>query len=834
MPLSVGDRLGPYEILAPIGVGGMGEVWKARDTRLDRIVAIKTSKAQFSERFAREARAIAALNHPHICQLYDVGPDYLVMEYVEGSPLTGPLPLEKATEYASQILSALDAAHRKTITHRDLKPGNILVSKRGVKLLDFGLARIAQGPTDSTLTQRGEIVGTPAYMSPEQWNGKPTDTRTDIYAFGCVLYEMLTGKRAAADMAGISEVRPPALASIVRDCMKSDPEERWQSVEDIRKALTLPSPPVTRSSSRWTWIAATAAVIFAILAIFAWMNRPAAAPPQSFRFSILPPEGTNFDFAAGSGPAALSPDGRTLAFVAETNGVTHVWLRPLDATASRKIDGTDEAYGVSWSPDGRFLAFPIPGRLRRIELATGTIRDLCAAIDVRGIAWNDRGDMVYAGTNGGLLRVSANGGEPAPVTTLDVSKAEDNHYWPQFLPDGHHLIYAARTPRPQFMGAYAVSLDAKAEPAKFLLPTKRNVKYVAASTGRRGFMLFAGEKELLAQRFDPDQLQTEGEPVTIADNIGGVVNRMFSAFSATPDVLAYWTVEANLRQLTLVTREGSVRRVLAEPATDISMSVSHDGKQAAIARFANSPTSDVWLLDLDRGVSTRFTSDPSLDLGPVWSPDDKEIAFTSSRRGPFTMYRRKVDGGPEEAVHPSGGSQLSSAWDAHANLLVYSTSATTNGDIMAIPPGGGDPIPIAVSQFDEKLPSVSPSGKWLAYISNDTGAYELYVQSFPKAGARKRISTGGAFGPQWRGDGKELYYSTPDNVLMAVDVRDDGGEFSAGTPKKLFALGATPVVSIWPFWQPMPDGKHFLVLRPAESSAGKPITIITNWQAGMK
>ena len=838
MPLSPGDKLGPYEILVPIGSGGMGDVYKARDTRLDRIVAIKVSKTEFSERFEREARAVAALNHSNICTLHDVGPNYLVMEYIEGHPLKGPLPLDQALKYAAQICEALEAAHKKGITHRDLKPQNILVTKAGVKLLDFGLARIAN--SDQTLTMAGAVMGTPAYMSPEQWAGKPGDARTDIYCFGCVLYEMLTGKRAVQE--GRPPVESPSLEGIIAACMKQDPEERWQSAHDIREAMTLPARPVPKPRPRWPWIAAAGvfAGLFIVSAAAAWWFRSPAAAERSYRLSILPPEGTSFFFAAASGSHALSPDGRTLAFVGETQGATHLWLRPLDSTAARRLDGTDQAYGVAWSPDGRFLAFPIPGKLRRIEIATGTVRDLCLATDVRGIAWSRQGVVVFAKYSSGLLQVSSEGGEPAPLTVVDGSRQEDSSFWPQFLPDGRHLLYSIRTAHAELNGTYVASLGVKPEQQGRLqvLRANRNVRYAADLGGRGGFLLSLRDKALYAQRFDADRLRTEGEPFAVADDVGGLVQRDYAGFSVEPNgTLAYWSGEAGLAQLTLVSREGATLRPVGEPGIYFQFSLSHDEKQVALGAYgAGSPNSDVWLMDVERGVTTRFTSDPGTDTHPVWSPDDQEIVFSSTRKGSFNLYRKKLRGGPEELVHPSDQRQFANGWSANGDLLLFSgpPSAVSPSDVWAIPAGGGDSIPLANTQFDEYAATPSPSGRWVAFVSNDTGDYELYVQSFPKAGARRRVSTGGAFFPQWRADGRELYYSTPDNVLMAVEVHGDGPEFTAGTPRSLFPLKGAPVFSLGTFWQSMRDGQRFLVLRPAEPVQGKPITIVTNWQAGLK
>jgi len=460
MSLSLGEKLGPYEIITPIGAGGMGEVWKARDTRLDRIVAIKTSRAEFSDRFAREARAVAALNHPHICQLYDVGPHYLVMEYVEGSPLKMPLQMERAVEYADQILSALDAAHRKGIIHRDLKPANILVTKHGIKLLDFGLARIQSGSADSTLTQSGERMGTPAYMAPEQWEGKSGDARTDIYGFGCVLYEMLTGKRALQQ--GRVPVQSPLFDSIIGTCLEKAPEDRWQTASDILRAMNLPAASTPKRSHMWKWAAALAALVSLGGALLLSL-RPERAPTagEVVSFAIYPPEKSAFSTPVGITlnipQFALAPDGRTLVFTAGSAGERPVlWRRPLDEVNAQPLPGTEDAQDPFWSPDSRSIAFFAEGKLKRISAAGGAVQVIVPSIrDVRGGTWSRDNTILFADGIEPIQRVNANGGQPRPITALAQDGSASRY--PVFLPDGHHFLYLSLGfHRPTSL--YAVSL----------------------------------------------------------------------------------------------------------------------------------------------------------------------------------------------------------------------------------------------------------------------------------------------------------------------------------------------------------------------------------------
>jgi serine/threonine-protein kinase len=442
MRLSAGDRLGPYQILSPIGAGGMGEVYKARDTRLDRTVAIKVSKEKFSERFEREARSIAALNHPHICQLYDVAPDYLVMEYVEGSPLKGPLAVEKAVEYAGQILSALDAAHRKGITHRNLKPANILVTKLGIKLLDFGLARIAASDQDATLTMAGKVMGTPAYMAPEQWEGKPCDTRADIYCFGCVLYEMLTGKRAAQE--GRQPVKSPPLEGIIVTCMKQDPEERWQSARDISEMMTLPTPPAPKARPRWPWIAAAGvlAVVAIVLGTALWRSAPRVIEQPVVRLDL--DLGPDVPLGSTSGPAVIvSPDGTRLVFVSQgPDRVPHLFTRLLGQPKATLLAKTEGAYAPFFSPDGQWVGFFAQGKLKKTRIDGGEPISLCDAPAGRGASWGEDGNIIAAlDTQTVLSEVPSEGGKAVSVT--DFSLGENSHRWPQVLPGGKGVLFNA-------------------------------------------------------------------------------------------------------------------------------------------------------------------------------------------------------------------------------------------------------------------------------------------------------------------------------------------------------------------------------------------------------
>ena len=546
MPLSVGDKLGPYEILAPLGAGGMGEVYKARDTRLDRIVAVKVSKQEFTARFECEARAVAALNHPHICQLYDVGSNYLVMEYVEGSPLKGPLPLDKALEYAAQIASALDTAHTNKVTHRDLKPANILVTKSsGVKVLDFGLAKIDKRVTvddatlDTGLTAKGTILGTLQYMSPEQVSGTEVGPRSDIFSFGLVLYEMIAGKRAfegatPASVIGailerpapsIADVAPIALDRVMKRCLEKDPENRWQTARDLRAALELvaqASKPAVGlpepGRRRWLWpTVAIAATLATLTLAFLHLREAPPAEPRTVRFQIPPPEKLSIDYFK------LSPDGRLLAFTTDRR----LWIRSLDTLQAVPLPGTEGADEMFWSPDSESIGFFAQGMLKKVAASGGPTQTLCNAHEVYGGAWNQVGVVLFPlSLTSGLFRVSAGGGSPVPLAGLGTTHAIS----PEFLPDGHHFLYTGSAHGEA--GVYAGSLDGT--PAIRILPADwSNASYVqaAGAPGQDGYLLFRRGEALMAQRFNPTRLSLSGDASPIAEKVGGSL--MWAAFSAS-------------------------------------------------------------------------------------------------------------------------------------------------------------------------------------------------------------------------------------------------------------------------------------------------------------
>src|SRR5262245_44418213 len=649
MTIAAGSRLGPYEIVSPLGAGGMGEVWKARDTRLERTVAIKVLSAQLSaspesrQRFEREAKTISQLSHPHICALYDVGreegTDYLVMEYLEGETLLdrlakGALPLDQTLRYGGQIADALDKAHRQGIVHRDLKPGNVMLTKSGVKLLDFGLAKAFEAPaakgaltslpTKAALTQEGAILGTFQYMAPEQLQGKEADARTDIFALGTVLYEMATGKKAfssssrasliaaimSRDPRPISTVQPmspPTLDRIVKTCLAKDPEDRWQSAADVKRELQWAgeasssgaAPAVSAPKGRVAWLPwAVAALTLAIAAALAVVSlrRPAPAPAERFQLSIVPPERTVLsDFFD------ISPDGRTLAFVGTAGGKTLIRLRMLGSDEVRSLSGTEGAEVPTWSPDGRSLAFFSRGKLRRIELTTGSIDVLCDGLLGRGASWGTKGDIIFTQKSVGVIyRVAATGGTAAPATTFE--KGDLMHRWPRFLPDGRRFIFYARTDRPETSGIYLASLDS-AKGRKLLLRNGAAGEILAPDV-----LLFVKGETLLAQRFDADRAQLLEEPEAVTRPVlraDVAANR--DLFSVSRSGIIVFRPGSAERRLTWLDRRGNVIQTVGPPGVIMNVALSPNGRTAGFTnRVVESGQQSIWLLDLDRNVAAPF------------------------------------------------------------------------------------------------------------------------------------------------------------------------------------------------------------------------------------
>ena len=844
MTFTPGERLGPYEILARIGVGGMGEVWKARDPRVDRLVAIKVSKAEFSERFAREARAIAQLNHPHICQLYDVGPNFLVLEYVEGSQLKGPLAVEKAVEYAGQILSALDAAHRKGITHRDLKPANIMVTRQGIKLLDFGLARMESTSADSALTQTGVVMGTPAYMSPEQFEGKPGDARSDIYAFGCVLYEMLTGKRASQDR---GPVEPAPLDSIVRTCMEQDPEDRWQTARDIRGMMTLPTPPAPKASRAWQWIAAAALVMIGVAFFLgSWFGRT-PAPNEVVSFAIYPPEKTVFSGAPNitlNVPSfALSPDGHAIVFAAGAEGERPVlWRRPIGEVAAQALPGTEDAQDPFWSPDSRWIGFFAEGKLKKIPAAGGAVSVVVPALSTTfGGTWGGNDTILIANGAGPLQRLDATGVQATPTSNL--AQDEEFRRYPQFLPDGRHFLYVDPAAPNDQGGVYAGSLDEKGK--KFVARTKSSAVYAAP-----GYLLFVEGDTLLGQAFDADRLQTSGQPFLIAEHAGRSSSRMSAISASRTGAIAYAGTFSQNGRLTWFDRGGRVLdSTLPEGFySDFRLSPSETSLATSLLD-PKTGTIDVWITDFARRSNSRITSFTSgmatINASPIWSPDGGQFVFRSNRGGArIQFYQRSAAGGgsdqlvlPDHAARAAGvqaANLIPTDWSPDGQSVLFSVPGPASGADLWLLPLTGDkkPVKFLASPSDEMHGNFSPDGRLVAYTSNESGKFQVHVQTLPLSDRKWQVSINGGYEPRWRVDGHEIYYLSEDRKLMAVPV---GAGPSFGVPQSLFQTRVpTGVTANRMHYVPSRDGQRFLVNTQSGDESPLPITVVMNWTAGLK
>jgi eukaryotic-like serine/threonine-protein kinase len=856
MPRSVGERLGPHELLSHLGEGGMGEVYKARDTRLDRIVAIKISKEHFSERFENEARAVAALNHPHICQLYDVGPNYLVMEYIDGATLKGPLPITQAVEYAGQILEALDAAHRKGITHRDLKPANILVTKQGIKLLDFGLAKQiaplkeAGATLTQALTSQGQILGTLQYMSPEQLQAKETDARSDLFSFGCVLYEMLTGQRAfegespASVIAAILERQPtpltvaPSLERVVRRALAKDPDQRFQTARDLKAALTwaMEQPPTAaaKPSRRWQWIAAPTLLVGAL---GGWGISHLGQPPADdrvFRLQITPPEGGRFVFSAnGVGGIALSADGRTAAYVASGQRKTGLWIHPLDGTTARLIAGTEGAAYPFWSPDNKSVAFFTRRKLQRVDLAGGPPVAICDVTDGRGGTWSSDGQILFGTIGSGLFRVPASGGTSSPLTTLDASTSERAHRWPQVFSGGHFLYWV----QGEKAGIYAASLAKPRERTRLLI-TDDNALYSPGGDGK-GYLLWARGGTLVAQEFNPGTFKLAGEPHRVADPVAmmGILGQMNVAVS-TVGVLLYSSSNFS-SQFAWLDRVGKPLGVVGEPGEYNGFRLSPDGHRI-IASRTSSGANDLWRLEVERGVVGRLTSNSRVNVYPIWSPDGRTIVFRSGV--PSNLFRKESSGaGDEQRLTQSSNVQNPTDWSRDGRLVLYHELTPGAGhDLWVLPvtPEGklapdAKPRPYLRTPFNESWGRFSPEAppRWLTYQSDETGRYEVYIQAFPEPRGKFQISTNGGQYPQWGAGGRELFYVSPDNKLMVASLTMGADSVEPSVPRELFPLPAADIG--WSPYDATADGQRFLV-RATPAQAGQPLTVIVNWPALLK
>ncbi len=812
--LTPGTQLGPYKIEALLGQGGMGRVYRATDTRLERPVAIKICNRAFLDRFRQESRSIAAISHPNVCTLHDVGPNYLVMELVEGETMAarlerGKLTLAQTLRFGAQIAEALAVAHARGIVHRDLKPANIMVTKSGVKVLDFGLAR---SPGDPTLTEPGRVIGTPAYMAPERAEGKEADERADIYALGLILAKMATGRlsRFPADL-------PPALDRVIRRCLETDPDERWQSARDLQwelESIAQAPPealPGSRSGSRskfpaWALALATiAGIALVVFALLRFAQRP--APPPLARMNILLPEKSR------ALSLAVSPDGRFLALVLVKGGKQQIWIRALDSVDMTPLAGTDGAADPFWSPESRFVAFFADSRLKKIERSGGPVQTICDALGALGGTWNRKGVILI----GGLARpqtVSDTGGTVADLPGHMVTES-----YPSFLPDGRHYV-ATRT-----TGVWLGSIDDPEE--RRILPDVSSAQVVAPPAGGPvGAVIFARAGMLTALPFDLKRLEAGGEPYPVAE---GVVARSITpqslASTSSAGVLAWVSGESLNWQYVWRNRQGKDLGSAGEAGSVVM--ISPDGKRV----LGDHLSGGVWVLELATGVTTRLGFDAA-GMDPVWSNDGKYVAWFR----PGGIYREAVNGaGENQLLLKSDLLSVPKSWSPDGRYLIYAqvNPATGSADLFALPVAGDRrPLVLADTPANEDQGQFSPDGRWVAYTSNESGLSEIYVIPFPPTpnGGRWMVSRGGGVQPRWRRDGRELFYISPEGTMMAVPVSATP-VFEAGTPQALFNTDMVDTgIRTGPMsWDIAPDGKRFLIISD-KSQETSSLNVILNWR----
>ncbi len=886
MSIATGSRLGPYEILARIGAGGMGEVWRARDTRLERDVAIKVLPAslahdpQFRARFEREAKTISQLNHPHICQIYDVGEaaedktSYLVMELLEGESLAdrlvrGALPLSDVLRYGAQIAEGLAAAHRAGIVHRDLKPGNIMITKAGAKLLDFGLAKGGVTPSPAIvagtafsgetehkpLTQEGTIIGTFQYMAPEQLEGLQADARTDIFALGAVLYEMVTGKRAfegktktsliaaivdrePPPISQFQPLTPPAFERLVKTALEKDPDNRWQTAHDLLLQLRwiaeagsqagVPVPLLVRRKQReqLAWICAFLFLLTAGVFAFLW-QRLAQEPVRRVETSILPPEKSSFNF--GSGGLALSPDGQKLIFVASTDGKIQLWIRRLGAGTAQPLSGTAGASYPFWSPDSRFVAFFAGGKLRKIDSGGGPPQVICDAPNGRGGSWNDENLILFAPSDRDPIhRVSSGGGVSTAVTQLK-SDTEFSHRWPSFLPDGKHFLFLAQSVSSERRRGRIHAGNLGTNDRKEILITD-SPALISAS----GHLLFVRDRSLLAQPFDADGLVLTGEAFPIADRVQYVPSTTWGAFTVAKNgTLAYQSGGTSAAtQLTWLDRSGKALGVLTSAGQHVNPRLSRKGDRVAY-ELADDETgdSDIWIYDLARNIPTRFSFEPGREASPVWASDDARIFYCAEDEGRTTwsiVQKVSSGAGREETVLAPRTQFLSTVdIDRDGRHLSYNRidiKSRAGRDLWIYSFANRQTVPLLQTRFQDMGGFFSPDGRWIAYVSDESGAREVYVQPFPPNGAKWQISSSGGGAPRWRRDGRELFFAG-ETKMMSVAVTTNESSFSAAVPQILFdaqVLSGYDVTA---------DGQRFLINKLVNDEVQQPVTVVLNWAA---
>jgi eukaryotic-like serine/threonine-protein kinase len=886
MALTSGTRLGPYEIQSQLGAGGMGEVYRATDTRLDRTVAIKilasdlSSLPELKQRMEREARAISALNHPNICHLYDIGSetgtDYLVMEFLEGETLAdrlqkSALPISEVLRIGSAVAEALAFAHQHGIIHRDLKPGNIMLTKAGAKLMDFGLAKsVATGASGSPsgapllsavrtmtdaspmtpLTTAGTVIGTIQYMSPEQIEGKPADARSDLFALGAVLYEMLTGTRpflgksqiivASAileqnpePVSAVQPLTPASLEYVVNTCLAKNPEERFQSAHDVAlqlrwiaqrasSASCSPAQPTgapgkSREPLAWV-VAAVLAVLLIGLAVW-WRG---SRNPEIISYFDAP-----LSFEAQD--VAIAPNGHTVVIAGhgESQRNNVLWIYEPGSQDAKTIAGTEGANFPFWSADGRSLGFFADGKLKRLDLAGGPVQALCDAPSGRGGTWNKDGVILFTprGLLGvGLYRIPASGGTPVQISTPDRNLKEDSHRWPFFLPDGIHYLYSAinLSGQQELHSIYLGALDSNEK--RLVIRARGNATYVDP-----GYLFFYRDRTLFAQRFDVGSVKLTGEAVPLFADIGFAPRIAKAAFSAASSgLLVTQRAGESVSQLVWYDRNGHEVGVATKPGVYGNIALSPNGR--FVATDTTDPVSqntDIFTFTLDTGEAKRLTFDPAIDSMPVWSPDGKQILFGNNQEPKFDLYLKNSDGAEEEKIIPQAGEdRFPNDWSRDGKYILYERGA----DLWYATVADLKPIQFLKAVSTLKTARFSPDGKWVAYSSNESGKWEIYVTTFPDAHGKWQVSTAGGTQPRWRGDGKELFYLSPDDKLIAVPVKT-GANFDTGSPIALFQASPRETVAATSeqfFYDVSQDGQKFLINTQLKSAI-RPMSVVLNW-----
>lgn len=888
----IGQSISHYKILEKLGEGGMGVVYKAQDTRLNRTVALKflpehiSASESDSTRFMQEAQAAASLNHPNICTIHGVeeadGKHFIVMEFVDGQMLEekkSSLSLKHALDIGIQIAEGLAAAHEKGIVHRDIKPENIMIRKDGrVQVMDFGLAKLRGA---SRLTKEGSTVGTAGYMSPEQVQGQETDHRSDIFSLGVLLYEMLTGQPpfkgvhetaisyeiVNVDSPPMSSLRPeipPELDAIVLDCLEKDPKERTQAASQVALELkryrressrqrasritaarpvarpqegTTDEPKITYGWPKKTfrWIPSSIAVAMTIVAGFL-LFRSNESKLHSIQALIPAPDGTNFhSFGQYAGPVIISPDGRMLAFVSATGeGKTSLYLRPLNTGEARELPGTEGAYYPFWSNDSRWIAFfsASTGKLKKVDIAGNPPVTICDAPNGRGGSWGSKNMIVIAPqATGPLFAVSSEGGTPVAITSVDSSRNESSQRWPQFLPDGEHFLYFSRTASfgAEAEGDAIMAGSLGGNPPKFIVSSSSNATYAS------GYLLYMRGSSLLAQSFDVGNVSLSGDAESVAEGIINDPGFSLGVFSvSTNGILAYQTgVGLAGARMVIVDRQGKPLKYIGNIIEHFWQRISPDETRVVMGIFEpKSRTQNLWMYDLSRDVRTRFTSGLTADVWPIWSPDGKSVAYTSGTGRRTTIRIRPATGsGNDRVLLQSEAFVQLTDWSRDGKTLcLMQFNPQTQGDIfLQSLDSDKEPREFLRTVYNEGEGRFSPDGKWIAYSSNETGLYEVYLQPFPGPGPAIKVSTGGGYSPGWRGDGRELFYISNDNKMMSAEIRFTGSIVTIGKVLELFAR--TPIMEAYDVFS---DGRRFLINRLIEPTETNPVTIVVNWTEKLK